>query len=222
MCYHTTYLFLTCGHAALSSNPISHCAQQGAQTIPRHSEREEAPTNAEILLPSPPATPTPPTDCRQKLTHPLHTFRIKSLCPNCQEERDARIEAFEAQMREDLEQRIQTRSAERNERGSEFGRRRLFRASTSLAMTMDAPGLLRGVQTEEAWDGHSQAETLRSPVGESVGKIVDGFRWRVGWNNTDAASMLEESRLGSGEQPAAPPCSPLTARLSFAALADRR
>ncbi|KAJ9603218.1 hypothetical protein H2200_012513 [Cladophialophora chaetospira] len=221
MCYHTTYLFLACGHAALG-NPIpdSHCLRQDAQTIRRHSEHEDRqqqqPSQTEgNSLPSPPTTPQPPTECREKLMHPLHTFRLKTLCPSCQEERDARIEAFDAHTREDVEQRILTRSAERNERGSDFGRRRLFRASTKLEMIMDAPGT--SSQSGKTWDTLSQAGSLQSPVGEGVGKIMDGFRRR--WNNHDTASSPGESRRDSGEQ-SAPPYSPSVARLSFAVLGD--
>src|SRR6202012_4681171 len=117
---------------------------RGAQTTREHSDgrrsmedvmspQSKGPQAQPSSLPSPRATPPPHAECQQKLTHPLHTFRLKTLCSNCREARDARIETFEAQMRQDLEQRILTRSA-RNTGGSVFGRRRLFRAPTALAM----------------------------------------------------------------------------------------
>ncbi len=119
-------------------------------------------------------------------------------------------------MKEDVEQRILDRSAVRNERRSGFGRRRLFRSSTTYEMIMDAPASSKRVH-DESWDGQSQTETLRSPTGDDVAKIMDGFRRRVGWNKNETASITGESGRSSSEQSAAPPSSPTAGRLSFAA-----
>jgi hypothetical protein len=230
MCYYTASFFLECGHVELSSSPIadSRCSRRDAQAV--HPDRKRGIKNvkglhpkeshAEPSLPSPPATPPPITGCPRKLIHPLHTFRVKSLCPDCQEERDARVEAFEVIMRDDLEQRILARSAECNERGTEFGRRRLFRASTTLAMIMDPSVPAKGENSAEASERHSQAETLRSPTTENVGKVVDEFRRRVGWNHGEATLTPKGLEQVPVDLPAATPCSPLAARLSFAAFSD--
>lgn len=224
MCYHTTYLFLSCGHAGLG-NPIpdSQCSQQDARSI-RHSKpgvcaRQPDSQEVQTSLPSPPTTPPPPRTCREKLTHPMHTFRIKSLCSSCQEERDARVEAFEAYMRDNLEQRILTRSAERNDQGWDSGRRRLFRASNTVELFMDAPrtpGTLNETTMEDPFDTHSGASTPRTPVGEGVGNIMQEFRRRVSRNVSSTASTPVKSRPDSGEQPV--PSSPAAPRWTFAAL----
>ncbi|ETI20172.1 hypothetical protein G647_08206 [Cladophialophora carrionii CBS 160.54] len=230
MCYYHASLFLVCGHLELSGNPIAdcRCSHRDAQAI--HPDHKEERKNVESYhpkksqeghasLPSPPATPPPVTDCQRNLIHPLHTFRVKSLCPECQEERDARIEAFEIQMREDLERRILARSAEWNERGTEVGRRRLFRASTTLAMIMEAPLAAKREQPEEAWECQTQAETQRTPPADSVGKMVDGFRRRVGWNQCEISPTKKGLEQSPGDMSAATQSSPLGGRLSFAAFA---
>ncbi|EXJ54724.1 hypothetical protein A1O7_10065 [Cladophialophora yegresii CBS 114405] len=232
MCYYNASLFLVCGHLELSDVPIAdcRCPHRDAQAI--HPDHKEGAKNVggyhqpkksqegHASLPSPPATPPPITDCQRTSIHPLHTFRVKSLCPECQEERDARIEAFENQMREDLERRILARSAEWNERGTEVGRRRLFRASTTLAMIMEAPITAKREQPEEAWECQSQADTQRSsPASDSMGKMMDGFRRRVGWNQWEISPTKKGQEQSTGDLSVAVQGSPLSlaGKLSFAA-----
>jgi hypothetical protein len=129
MYYFNTNLYLTCGHAAQETDPISnyHCSQRRAQTFLDMLDVNRTDNNTlhEVRpadLPSPPATP-PPSACNERLTHPLHTFQINALCPPCQEARGVRLEQFDMQMRDDLERRILMRSAEKNHRGADFGQR---------------------------------------------------------------------------------------------------
>ena len=168
-------------------------------------------------LPSPPTTPPPAAVCRQIKAHPLHTFTINSLCPVCQEERDARVQAFELHMRDNLERRILNRSAKRDKRISHFAKGRLFRASTTLAMIMENPIPVKRRRTGEDWDSHSQAETLRTQTSENVGRIVDDIRRRVRWTGSETVSSPTGSGQGFADLPLATPSSPSTPRLSFAA-----
>jgi hypothetical protein len=192
MCYYNTYIFLGCGHISFSDKPVtnSRCPNRSLSV---------AGCSAEPSVPS----------CTEKLNHPLHTFGIDNLCAACQDERDARVEFFQIHAGDDIEKRIMVRSAERNERGQERGRR-LFRASTTLAMMMD-PG------RPECKEESSRASVISTSTQEAMAKIADGFRGAVGW--TDDRSHIRESGDTSSLSTAGPQSPTPPTRLSFAALA---
>lgn len=191
MCYYNTYFFLGCGHISYSDRPVpkSHCP---------------------ILASAADDLPAQPT-CTDRFNHPLHTFGIETLCPACKDERDARVDFFTAQVGEDLEGRILSRSAERNERGGSEHGKRLFRASTTLAMMMDSGK----PKIEEA--SNRMSVTSRSL---EVGKMVDGLRGAVGWDQGGSSFRFpvqapkDPSLLSPGSETSRPPT-----RLSFLALA---
>jgi hypothetical protein len=249
MCYHSTYIFLLCGHVEISNSPVpqSHCLDQHARTIPAeatlptstthfgtslssHPTHREKQTDS---LPSPPWTPQPQpparSRCGQKLVHPLHTLTINSLCLVCQEERDARIAAFDTYMRESVQARILTRSAERNERGAGgiWGQRRLLRASTTLAMIMDDQdaGSHRTRQGDNQWDVQSQPDSLKSypstPSTDAIGRIVDGFRGFVGYGSEGNPPQTQNRcRATSVASDPKSPQAKTPVRLSFAAFEE--
>ena len=113
MCYHSLFLFLQCGHPVASLRPLSR-----APPCPiKHKNLFDTPSLAspislEFLLPHgyEPLEPYTPlaeqlpqdvgdkeeeTECNTKLTHPLHTYRVNSLCKTCWLEKETRIAQFE-------------------------------------------------------------------------------------------------------------------------------
>ncbi len=189
MCYYNTYIFLGCGHISFSDKPVTN---------------SQCPNRSLSVTPAEPSVPS----CTEKLNHPLHTFGIDNLCAACQDERDARVEFFRVHIGDDIEKRIMVRSAERNERGQERGRR-LFRASTTLAMMMD-PG------RPECKEESSRASVISTSTQEAMSKIADGFRGAVGW--TGDRSHISGSGDAPVSTPGSQPSRPST-RLSFAARA---
>ncbi|KAI1613344.1 hypothetical protein EDD36DRAFT_262805 [Exophiala viscosa] len=185
MCYYNTYFFLGCGHVSYSSKPVA---------------RSRCPSLASAA-----GLATPPT-CTDRFNHPLHTFGIDKLCPACKDERDARVDLFTAHIGDDIEGRILTKSAERNERGSD-GRRRLLRASTTLAMTMEPP-------LPEIKESNNRLSVLSRS--SEVRKVVDGFRGAVGWDQAGSSFLSPRDVAPSShvEEIERPPT-----RLSFLALA---
>ncbi|KIW41045.1 uncharacterized protein PV06_06642 [Exophiala oligosperma] len=196
MCYYQTYIFLGCGHAVFSSKPIANSGcLNGA-----HSMMQGGPSSSLTEI------------CTEKLSHPLRTIAIDRLCEVCRSERDARVAYFQQHVGGDSERRIMTRSAGRNERGSERGRR-LFRATTDLAMMLES-------SRNQSVAGTSNSGTtlaISSPTQQALGKFADGFRGVLEWNDGGSRrSVPSEASVSSpGPQVSRP-----QARLSFAALAN--
>ncbi|KIW14726.1 hypothetical protein PV08_07510 [Exophiala spinifera] len=195
MCYYKTYIFLGCGHAVISSKPIANSRCPNS----KHPTMQEA------------ATPSPEL-CTEKLSHPLRTIAIQSLCEVCRCEGDARVEYFQGHMGEDSERRIITRSAERNDRGSERGRK-LFRSTTDLAMMLES-----GRYPSAAGKcNNGTAPAISGRAQQAVEKTSDLFRgvleWKDGGSYSSAPSEPSMSSIES--QSSSPP-----ARLSFAGLAN--
>lgn len=159
--------------------------------------------------------------CPRRLRHPLHTFNIDSLCFACQDERRVRIETFEACMQDNVHGRIMTRSTDRNERDSERGRR-LFRASSTLAMTLEPPEPpVSRSDSDERRRGlgrrsiNAAQSTERDDATTSIAKGVLGV---VGVSLRGDSRSLESIR--SSQHPPNSSSSPLVVpRLSFAAVA---
>lgn len=68
MCFHSQHIWMACGHSLLSPQPIARCRQASA------TNRFGPSTST--------CTPT---------THPYQTWRIETLCPACEGERDRRL-----------------------------------------------------------------------------------------------------------------------------------
>lgn len=116
MCYYSFFLFVQCGHLVSSQRPIKRAPScplesDGLFEHPSHA----SPVLAELQLPHgyEPLDPTAgsveeekkeETKCTAKLSHPLHTYRIDSMCRTCQVEKETRIARFEiACIRENID-----------------------------------------------------------------------------------------------------------------------
>lgn len=72
MCCHKLYIYAVCGHSAASERPLIEC---------RHASIEPGQYFSK--------------DC-QIVTHPYQSWRIESLCPPCQTQRDTLMSHLEA------------------------------------------------------------------------------------------------------------------------------
>lgn len=112
MCYHNLYLFLACGHSVASVTPFAHARSPPCPA--RSRALFHNPSLASPILGSPwdasgPAGATATRDdqssddahsdgvlvCNERLSHPLHTYRIAGLCRRCEREREERLALFE-------------------------------------------------------------------------------------------------------------------------------
>jgi hypothetical protein len=72
MCCHRLYIHTTCGHSLLSPTPLIEC---------RHASIEPSSTRS--------------TTC-EIIAHPYQSWKIESLCPPCQQQRDVLMSRIEA------------------------------------------------------------------------------------------------------------------------------
>ena len=113
MCYYSLFLFLQCGHPVASVRPVSRAPpcpikyknlfNTPSQASPISLEFQ-LPHGYEPLEPETPLVEQSPQaaehkadeiECNTKLTHPLHTYRVNSLCKTCWLEKETRIAHFE-------------------------------------------------------------------------------------------------------------------------------
>lgn len=71
MCCHRLYVYTTCGHSTLSSKPLIECRHASIEPDGHHS------TSCEIIA------------------HPYQSWKIETLCPPCQSQRDALMSRIE-------------------------------------------------------------------------------------------------------------------------------
>jgi hypothetical protein len=108
MCYHALYLFLTCGHGVASLTPLAHACSPPCPARSRalfHNPSLASPILASPWDASVPAAQDDQSSddahgdavlvCTEKLSHPLHTYRIARLCRRCEREREERLARFE-------------------------------------------------------------------------------------------------------------------------------
>jgi hypothetical protein len=113
MCYHTLYLFLACGHSIPSITPLAHARSPPCPARSRalfHNPSLTSPILASPWYASVQAGVGAARDdqsssddahgddilvCNQKLSHPLHTYRIAGLCRRCERECEERLARFE-------------------------------------------------------------------------------------------------------------------------------
>ena len=101
MCYHSLYLFLTCGHSVPASYPLRNappCRARAHRNSGNKNHVVRRPSQASPIEPCSHWRALPdPADgfCKEKLSHPLHTYRINSLCMMCLREREERLARFE-------------------------------------------------------------------------------------------------------------------------------
>jgi hypothetical protein len=137
MCYHTLYIFLICGHSVPSYKPLGHSPP--CPTRSRTLFRK--PSLASPIIPVDisswtAATAAPQDDiasgsnsdsepdfevvCREKLSHPLHTYRIAGQCPRCVREREERLARFEVgSIRDGMARESFLSAVSRQRRGNE-------------------------------------------------------------------------------------------------------
>lgn len=72
MCCHKLYIYAVCGHSALSEKPLIECRHASIEPGQYFSQ------NCELIA------------------HPYQSWRIESLCPPCQTQRDALMSHLEA------------------------------------------------------------------------------------------------------------------------------
>jgi hypothetical protein len=72
MCCHRLYVYTVCGHSVLSSKPLIEC---------RHASIEPDGHQS--------------TDC-EIIAHPYQSWKIETLCPPCQQQRDSLMSRIEA------------------------------------------------------------------------------------------------------------------------------
>ena len=71
MCCHRFYVFVTCGHSLFAPNPVVQCAEASIEPGDAYS------TTCEIM------------------THPFQSWKIDSLCPECEERRTVMLTHIE-------------------------------------------------------------------------------------------------------------------------------
>lgn len=150
MCYHSLYLFLSCGHAVPSTEPVrtAECSLGSMRGNDLSPERQglDAAVNM-MMMPSPhefevaaqmhkladkaenlvddvseehqeweKSLPYHERLCRNILAHPMHTFRINTLCRPCTQQREKNLASFETRMIAESVERSLCRSPQsRNE-----------------------------------------------------------------------------------------------------------
>ena len=132
--------------------------------------------------------------CTEKLSHPLHTYRIESLCLACLRQREVRLAKFEVGMiKEDVQRELTRKANARKEAmeclrsGYQEGRRE--KEAASRPVTQDGPLVDLGVRVEHP---HSLMHAVKSPV-EAIGfkpgvGAFEGARRRSSaWARNEAA-----------------------------------
>ena len=101
MCYHALYLFMKCGHTVTSAKPVPNappCPLLTKELFRRPSLASPigpvASAGDQIFDTSVRRHNTGP-QCREVLSHPLHTFRIDGFCLSCSRGREERLARFE-------------------------------------------------------------------------------------------------------------------------------
>ena len=214
MCYYQLKLYMLCGHGEQSKGPLKN--------------GPPCPVNAKEQCRTPaagsPTTPISPTKsvrtkgdsqkenrdpdqrreitCTVKNAHPLHTYRVESLCPACNQERWQRLAKFEVGAIDEGVTRgfIKDRQRDRVEfhgkklrtlrTGYEAGKR------NSEALTEAEETILRDVQSVMSLDGDTLQEA-RTPEKENV--TASGRNSLV-----DASKLRRRSTLKSKVEVAGP------------------
>jgi hypothetical protein len=179
MCYHTLYLFLACGHAIPSFAPLAHersppCPARSRALFRRPGLASPivAPqcsdeVSDEVLAEGVFAEGVLPEGvladgCGEKLSHPLHTYRIAGLCLRCLREREERLARFEVgSIRDEVE-----REGEVALDGGAWGRHRQGRDEGKGKVNVASPGLRSGYM-----EGRGRGRMLER-TGD--GDLVDG------------------------------------------------
>lgn len=102
MCYHPVYLYLTCGHAVMSNQPV----QRGPRPPCQLGQRSKSQDLMSRDICNENVAGYIDLICPEQLIHPFHTFHIEDMCRDCLVERNQRIAAFEIQMIADTAKRM--------------------------------------------------------------------------------------------------------------------
>lgn len=122
MCYHTLYLHVQCGHSVSSVRPLPSAICPPCPILERRpslfgTPALTSPINdttawsdlSPVPMMSPPTAPIDEREredteeqiirkgkrCGRRLAHPLHTYKIDSLCARCTREKEDRLTRFE-------------------------------------------------------------------------------------------------------------------------------
>ena len=233
MCYYSLYLFLACGHCVPSYRRLGRsppCPAQRRALLfhePSLASPIGRPPGGSAPWTGAPYRPRETTvwdrdgdadgdveeeaagvECVEKMSHPLHTYRIAGLCLRCERERDQRLARFEVGSIRD--------GVEREGEGLLHGvsRRRTNRKNTHgmerLKVKVASPGLRsgyvegrarRGMILERTAEGELVDRSREAEVGGGVEAEVEvegrvtGVAEVMGWN--PGLGVLEGRERGS-------------------------
>ena len=213
MCYHTLYLFLSCGHCVPSYRPLGHSPPCPARSR-AFSRRPSlaSPIGNGVVGPWTGATREPQSDdseggpeeeegevlaemCNEKLSHPLHTYRIAGLCLRCRREREERLARFEVGAIKDGVERESVVEAVREQRRTS-GMEGL-KAKEKIA----SPGLRSGYVEGRARRGPNRAGMIlqRNGKGELVDGSAEGRGEQVDVSSSGAEAIGWDLEMGAFE-----------------------
>ncbi|EOA89021.1 uncharacterized protein SETTUDRAFT_38329 [Exserohilum turcica Et28A] len=116
MCYYRLYIFMGCGHSALSKTPVRYCKDASSHAYSHDTGYNTDGTLARESHDNFPSTPrvkkhmdTVGLDKEHRLHHPFHTIRLEHLCVGCARDREDRLRVLSLGMttvRFDVEKRL--------------------------------------------------------------------------------------------------------------------
>jgi hypothetical protein len=175
------YLYLTCGHSVSSAAPLPNAPPCPAST----RELFRRPSLASPISPLGPsarnhsrtASRVELGTCHEKLAHPLHTFRIESLCGRCSVGREERLARFEVgSIKSSVERDFVGRRKEEH-----------ARMKKSLRIMREAEMASREAATMMARDWNEEGYM------EGIGRLMEGVKEKMlAWDQS--LSPVERER----------------------------
>lgn len=222
MCYYQLKLYMLCGHGEHSKEPL----KNGPPCPIKAKERCRTPATGSPITPTSPTKSirfrddsqkknrdreqTLGTDCNIKNAHPLHTYRVESLCQACNQERWQRLAKFEVGAIDEgvIRGFIKDRQRDRIEfhgkklrtlrTGYEAGKR------NSESLTEAEESILRDVETVMSLEGDTLQE---GATPEKENATASGRNSLV-----DASKLRRTSTLKSRDEVVGPACAVGTER----------